>query len=579
MAETAKKQTTKSVKTNNKATTTKSSYSAVIERMNSIMGQYANLPMDSIFSAFGRAFGGYWANQPNIQNNRIKALNPLPCDFTKDELNTFLTNPQNSEYELQQVAEGLKWTNYSWYKTIKSYADMLTYHSYALPQHTTADEIASDGFKREYRLVDKAIKTLNIRDFGKTAVMQAGAQGKVFYVPRYVIDKSHNKVYTFMMQELPKRYCTIIGKNSLSKWTISFNLMYFMEMGTDFRQFGDLFTPYMKDFNDWVTSDNRKAFKGKYVYATRNNAEKLETDVKAWMQNGRWLYYVSLPIDRVWTFEIDDSTAIVASPFSGLMQTFAQQADYEAAQLSLILNPLIKIFTGEIPYYQSQQAKEDDGYRLSLGGRALFEAFFDQLMNAHNTGGTAFYTAPVTNIKSHDFPESAGANDISRSFLTYGMAKSGLQGLVPVTDRPTEESIKASEKLEPQFAKGIYRTLERMLEYILNDTLNLQYNWKVCVFGDVYSDEQTRADCLKLIDKGSIYAYLKLCALDDISFLDMLSMTDLVTESKLLDKLRVPPTSFTQSAKSQPRSDTNGAPTKTEQEKQEDSTIDKAVEE
>ena len=574
----AQKQQAKPQNKQKNTTKTKSSYSAVLERMNNLMSAYSNLPMNSIYNAFGRSMG-YWANQPSVQNARVKAISPLPCDYTKEELGEFLRTPQNSELQLQQVSEGLKWTSYPFFKVGKSYSDMSTYRNYVIPQYIDKETIKTENFMREFRLVDKIRKACNIPKIGHKVTGQAMAQGKVFYVMRYNVDKSHNKVNHIFYQELPKSWSTIIGLNNISDYTVSFNLMYFMQPGTDYRQFGDLFEPYMADFNDWVTADNRKAFKSKYVYASRNNAiDSFEYEAKAWQQNGQWMYFVSLPIDRVWTFEIDDTTPIVASPLSGLMQTFAQQADYEAAQLSLVLNPLIKILTGEIPYYQSNQSKEDNGFRLTYEARTLFEAYFNALMAQTNTAGVGFYTAPVENIKSHDFSESANANDVSNSFLTYGANKTGLNALIPITDRPTEEAVKASELLEPRYTQCIYRTLERMINYLLGE-LSLNYDWQVHIFGDVYSDEQTRADCLKLIDKGSTYAYFKLCALDDISILDAISMMDTIKNIGLLDKLSIPPTAYTQTTKSQPKSDTNGAPTKTEQEKQEDSTIDSGVDE
>ena len=221
-----------------------SSWKGALERFRGLMGNYADLPMDAIYSAWGRAMG-YWANQPNVQNARVKAINPLPADVTKEELGEFLRNPQNNELGLQQVSEGLRWTNYSWFKTIKSYQDMLNFHKYAKPNHITKDEATSDGFLREHRLVDKFLKKTNLRSEGHRIAGQALAQGKVFYVPRYSVDKSHNAVNTFFMQELPKSWTTIIGFNNISTYTVSFNLMYFMTPGTDYRQFGDLFSPFI----------------------------------------------------------------------------------------------------------------------------------------------------------------------------------------------------------------------------------------------------------------------------------------------------------------------------------------------
>lgn len=553
---------------------TQSSYSEILKRFNSLANVYSSLPMDSVYSAFSRAMGGYWANSQPIQNQRIKAINPLPCDYSKADLGQFLQNPQNSELQLQQVAEGLKWSVYSFFKLQKSYSDMLTFKHYAIPQYVDKEDIKSEQFKREYRLIDKILKAINIPQEGHKLVGQAITQGKVFYVPRYSIDKSHNKVNYFLLQQLPTGggYTKIIGLNNISKYTISFNLMYFLQLGTDYRQFGDLFEPYMQDFINWQTEKTALKNRKKYVYASRNNAE-FESDIKAWQQNGSWFYYVTLPIDRVWTFEIDDTTPIVASPLSGLFQTFAQQADYEAAQLSLILNPLIKIFTGEIPYNNTTNATQEDSYKLSIGGRAMFEAFWQQAMYASNTAGTTFFTAPVENIKAWDYGEAAGANDVSKKFLEYGMAKSGVQSLIPITDRPTEEAIKAAEKLEPMFAQNIYRCFETMLNYII-ESLNLQFDYRVQIFGDVYSDTQTRADALKQIDKGDITGWAMLAALDGMSLLDKVALSEVVKGSKLLDLLQPPQLAYTQSGKSQPKSDTGGSPTKTEQQKQEDATIE-----
>ena len=175
------------------------SWTSLISRFNSIMGQFAGIPYDTAYGVFSRAI----ANMPSINNARIKAISPLPCDYSKEELGEFLRNPQNSELQLQQVAEGLRWSTYSFQKLVKSYADMLEFHSIVLPQHATAEEIESDNFKRESRLIDKFIKKVALKDNGRKIAMQAGTQGKVFYIPRYDVDKSHNSVNYFSTNGVP----------------------------------------------------------------------------------------------------------------------------------------------------------------------------------------------------------------------------------------------------------------------------------------------------------------------------------------------------------------------------------------
>lgn len=567
-----------------------SSYSLAIQRLQSLLGQYGDMGSDAFYNAFSRV--GYGLNnEPFINNMRVKAINPLPADYTKEELGEFLLSPQTSELPLRKVAESLKWTAYPVFKLQKSYADMPTYHHYVKPLYIEEDKAKTDEFLREWRMVDKAEKAFCVEDFGHQAAAQALLQGKVFYVTRSSLDKVHNKVNYIFHQQLPTAWSRIIGFNNISKYTVSFDMMYFLQPATDYRQYGDLFEPFIRDFeNIFVEPKETDKIRAKYVYATvKAGGREYHVDLNAvnkngegnpqmYMQNGRWCYFVSLPIDRVWTFEIDDSTAIAVSPFAGLFQTFAQQADYEAAQLSLIMNPLIKIFTGEIPYFTTDGSKEDDGFRLSDGNRKLFEYYWNVLMRSTNTGGTGIYFAPAQNIKSHDFAEAANANEISSSFLEYGNGKTGLSALIPTVSNPHAGQEEYSAKLESRFADRVYRTLEKMFNHLIS-TLNLKYEWEMTVFGSVYNDSLIRTEAIKLLDKGGLEQHFILAALDNMSVLDKLSLSYAVKGCGLLDMLIPPATSYTQSATKQTTTgdhesgaNASGAPTKTEAEIAEDKT-------
>lgn len=588
------KRKTSQPKTKNavKAQLNNSSYAPLLEKFKGLALSAAGVPIDNVYNAFMRAGYGM-ENLAPLQNKRVKALNPLPADYTKQDLNEFLRTPSGSESSLRQIAEGLRWTAYPFQKIAKSYADMLTFRHYEFPSYIEEETVNSPQFKREWRLVVSLLKAVNLKNIGRTITHQALIQGKVFYTLRAIVDKVHNKVNTVFLQQLPSQYTQIIGFNNISKYTVSFDMMYFLQPGTDYTQYGDLFEPFINDFAGIFEAPKQKP-DPKYIYAAQNSNkarvgnitingetkyiyldkvnERGEGQPRVFMQNGRWCYFVSLPIDKVWTFEIDSSTAIVASIFSGLFQTLSQQADYEAAQLSLIMNPLIKIFTGEIPYNDNDGATAEDSFKLSVGGRAMFEAFWNNLMALTNTGGTAFYTAPVENIKSHDYGEAANANKISSEFLNYEMSQTGLTALVPATDSPHQGVAEYSGKLEQEFATHIYDILKNMLEHYMQKSLNLKYDWQVNIFGSVYSDDITRANALKQLDKGDLSQQFILAALDDVSVLDRLSMSNLIISSGLINKLIPPATSYTMSKSAttvgEHSSGTSaaGAPSKTETE-------------
>lgn len=534
-------------------------YGDILRKLNATAAKYAPyLTQEAMAEAFYNA-GMSIANQPQLQNARVKAISSLPVDYTKEDIGAFLRNPYGNEAALRQTAEVLRWTAYPFFKIGKTYQDIATYRYYSAPLYLGADEADSKEFQREATLIDKLNRALTPNVYAHKITGQAMSAGKVFYTLRVSVDKPHNAVNYAFMQQLPQDWCTIIGYNSISGYTVSFNMMYFLTPGTDWRQFGELFAPYIEDFNR-MFGPPKDTPRGKYVYASTNAVETAhgrlniypenlnpagEGKPQVWQQNGRWMYWVSLPIDKVWTFEVDDATPATASPLAGLMLTYAQQSDYEAAQLSLLLNPLIKIFTGEMPYYDSKSTQKDDAYRLSNGGRIMFQALFDQLMARNNTAGATFFMAPVENIKSHDFAESANANDISESFNRYGMEKAGLTGLIPATDDVKASQVDVAAKLESRFATAtIYAQFERMMNRLYSD-LNLRYEWQFKMFGSALTEAADRDNAMRAIANGDVSAHFILSALDGESWLGKIAQMRVIKASGILDMLIPPLTSYT----------------------------------
>ena len=545
----------KAEKTNSEsAENAQSSYAKVVERLNGVMSGFgAGLTLENIYGALVQA-GQQYAS-PSTLNSRIKGVSSLPQDFTKEEIGEFLRNPYGKEKALRQTSEILKWTVYPYYKATKTYQDIATYRYCTTPRYVTPEIAKSEEFKREERLLDKLNKELRPNVQAHKIAGQAITEGKVFYYLRTSVDKVHNQINHAFMQQLPTDYCVIIGENNISGWTIAFNLMYFMQMGTDPLQYGDLFKPYLDNFNDMFYED--KTTKDKAVYASVNcKGKKLEFypenvkensigNPKVINRNGEWAYYVVLPVDKCFAFEIDDTTAAVASVLSGLMLTYGQESDREQIETSLLLNPLLMLFTGEIPYFQDNGSTTEDGIRLSLGARTMFEQMFSQLMAKNNASGTAFYSAPVENIKSHTFPEVTKATEISSSYNKYALEKSGLASLIPLSD-PKAGQANLSALLESRFIDCIYKQFERMMD-VLYESLNLKFDWKFTMFGSIYTDDTLRENLEKRVANGDTSVYPYLAALDGQSMLDKISAMNSIKSSGFLDLLEPPATAYTQS--------------------------------
>ena len=529
-----------------------SSYSDIFGRFKKLSEQYGGMPMSSLMSAFSRTTGTqYYRNDPYIQNRRVQAISSLPNEFSKNKVAEMLTSPLANERGLRQVEHALEYTAYPLFHTRKMYQDLLTYHSYIVPEFTEKDAAKNDDFWREWKLLEKLRRKLDPKTTAHKLAGQAVQEGKVFYYPRISVDKPHNKVDYAFMQQLPSDWTKIVGFNSVSKYTVAFNLFYFLRPGCFPEQFGDLFEPYLDTFS-MVTDRAPKGVGKKYVYAEKatvdmgrfrqivqDNPQGLAGEPEVYYQNGKWFYWVTLPVDKIFTFEIDDANTTAVSPLTGLFLSLLQIAQYEQIQLELVQNPLISLFTGEIPYKQKndQTAIEDD-YRLSDAGRRLFEYLWYQMLYDSNTSGIGWFTAPVANIKMHQLAEAPSATKISSAGYGYTMAKAGLSALIPTSDEPRAGVANISLQIESKFAEQIYRCYERMMQSIF-EGMNLKYSWRFSLFGNIAED----ADTLKAAKEGMTLGILPqtviYLALHDMSVVDDLTLSHAISESGVLD-LRIP---------------------------------------
>lgn len=526
------------------------SYADIFKKFNALSKKYGNLSSDKLISAFSTVTGiRYERNNPYIQNRRVKQIASLPQNYTKDKVGEMLTNPDNNELPLRQVEHALEVTAYPLFHLRKVYQDLLTYHSYTAPEFTTDGESKEKEFWREWKLIEKFRKNLFPKSEAHRIVGQCCQEGKVFYYPRYRVDKAHNKVEHAFMQQLPSDWTKIVGFNNKSKYTLAFNLFYFMQPGTDYRQFGNLFEPYVHDFFSVLPPPKGV---GRSVVFASNAAPDLQKfrekgdlpgDPEVYYQNGRWFYWVTLPVDKVFTFEIDDVATNVISPFTGLFLSMIQLAQYEQVQLELIQNPLISILTGEIPYREDKTADTSDPYKLSPTGRQYFETLWYQMLAANNTSGIGFFLAPAQDLTLHQLAEAPSAMNISGEGYSYTMAKAGMSGVIPTTGDPKAGVATISLQIECRFAQTVYRCFERMME-VLFENMGLKYDWRFRMFGDIATDKQALESVRSEMTLGLTQSTLIYNALYDRSIFDDISVSAAIIDSGLFDLRRPLQTSY-----------------------------------
>lgn len=520
----------------------------IFEKLRTMAAENQGMPMSAISTAFaGINAGRYGMANPYIQNRRVKQISSLPVNFTKDKVGEMLTAPYDNEQPLRQVSHILEYTAYPLFHIRKTYQNLLTYHSYVMPRMVSGEDTKKDDFLREWKLTEKLREEFKPKENAHQIVGQVGVEGKVFYYPRYSVDKSHNKVNYAFMQQLPSDWTKITGYNNVSKYTVAFNMMYFLQPGCVPEQFGELFLPYLYDFGSVVQKPEGTGTSVVFAQKTRIDMQKFQRiqamgdmpgTPDVYYQNGRWYYWVYLPVDSVFPFEADDVSRTAISPFAGLFLNMIQLAQMEQIQLELIQNPLVSLLHGEIPYRDDKAASSEDQYKLSNAGRLLFEAIWYDMLQMNSTSGIGLYAAPFVNMKLESLSEAPSAMDIVKQGYSDTMSQAGMGAIIPLGDDPKAGTAQISLQIESKFMQTVYRDFERMMNAIIKK-LNLKYEWKFVMFGDIAEDEKTLERCMKGMEHGILPDTILYNALLDRSMLDDMCLSDVVYNSGILDK-RIP---------------------------------------
>lgn len=510
--------------------------------------RYKDMPIDNVIAAFGRtsASAGFTAN-PYVQNRRVKAISSLPADYSYNKVAEMITKPNENELPLRQVSHVLESTVAPYWKIRKMYQDILTYHWYTCPSDIdTVDKAKTNDFRRELLLTEKIAREAKIEEKAHEIVGQCVQEGKVFYTMRYNVDRTHNNVSYAFMQQIPQDWIKIVGQNNISKYTVAFNMMYFMEPGTSPEFFGDLFDRYWDTFMDVASTLPIKNKNKKFIFSQKSNenyADKIKRvsrenpDLEIYLSCGRWYYWVMLPVDKAWAFEIDDVSRNVEPPLTGLFLALVNIAKYEQIQLSLVQNPLISLVLAEIPYRDDANATMDDAYRLSPSGRTLFETYWYQMLSDTNTTGVGFYSGPFKNMHLEQLAEAPSATEISSNGYKYAIQKSGI-GIIPASDDLRAGMIQVSFNLESHFAEIIYRQIENMMNYVYFD-IGMKYNWRFHMFGNLYDDERRLKELKDGMTLGILSCTLEFLALNGRRITDDLSASCMIMGSGIMD-MRLP---------------------------------------
>lgn len=503
-----------------------------------------NVPFEAAYASFLRAGGIGFLNMPDVQNARVRQMSTRPANYTKDQIAEFVQNPDECAQELRAVSASLAWSTKTYDLLLSTYPDMMQYYWYIAPGWKE-EKVDKALRMREWKLGYKIAEEMQIAAKAHEITGLCMKYGKVFYTPQVSVDKSHNNVNYAFLQQLPMDWCKIVGwNNGPGRYTVEFNLMYFAMPGTDWRQYGNLFRPYIEAWESVVETRSKTVYNSA---KPRINTEKFAANGISftaghpeWELIGtKWMYWVTLPAEDVIVFEIDDRTAIAAPPTTGLMVSMTQIPNYEAAQLEIVLNPLTSVLTGSLETSDTKGLAPDaDPVRVSPTVRKMFEMLWYQMLEQNNTSGIGLFLAPANDMKLQTLSDTVSNTDITSTAISDQVVKAGLPAIIPTAKDPKVGVAQLSAAIHANYARTVYWGIERAMNWIF-ENLHIRTPLRFHMFGNVFDREKDLENARKGMTLGILNDTLRYDAMCGISPFEDIAVSEIVKESGVLDK-RIP---------------------------------------
>jgi hypothetical protein len=516
--------------------------------LNQIRTAYSQGRGDSGTGSFLSVSNDRWNElNPFLQSQRLKMLNQLPSSYSKDGLVDMLKAPQDHESQLQSAGWYLSSSQQIYLNILNRSRDIPLYKWYVTPDYQDKDEIyKKDDFVKEYRLATKWLQTFNVPVSLKTDALDVKRNGKVSYLLRSKFTDDHKDVAFAALEKMPANWIKITGIGQLG-YTVSFNMMYFMNIANSPRFFGDYIEKAWAELNDKgiVTTEPvvagssqmkysfhpDKAFGFVFKYDGENYSSMLESNIK----DNTFMFWLKMPYDLCFTVGSDLSHSWVTPDTVGMFLGLQELSDYAKLAGLIQSTPLTAILTGEAEFVTDAQAG-NNMTKLSAEALSGLQTIFNTMTS---TNVEAFF-APLKDIKlqqlNADVNSSTITSDATQNFIT----QAGEGGLEVTDSKPNVSQVHGVQYLAQEKEHYVTLQFERVLNFILQHKLGFKYRWTIHLWGSVY----TYNDELKYLKEewaaGAKFVLPKLLSSDDINILDARATISFIDSLNLYKDFETP---------------------------------------
>lgn len=476
---------------------------------------------------------------PFLQNSRLKSLSAPPVTYSPEQINSFLKEPQYHEFELRSAGSSLAATQYLYYKILREAADIPMFLNYIVPPVLTMEQYKDKKFQDEEEFVNDWVEVFDIPNTLKRTALEVKREGKATYVFRQCIDensKGKRKVKYVTWQKLPSAFTklTAIGEHG---YIASFNLLIFLNPAYSPSQYPEYIRNIWNDLqqNEIVGYKDKKKTKLSVLdinklnnYRYNFNGESVQGIFEATKDS--YMYWVQLPQDLCFTFASDSSNVWVAPDTMGLFNALQELTDYSVLAGLVASTPLTAILTGQAETCSNAQPGQD---QTVMSPHTLLA--FQNAFNSISSSNVQAFFGPLKDLKLQSLPNIPNASEIKTKAVQNFISVAGEGGIITSADKPSVAMIKGAQALAASQYDFVTRQFETILNMLLNTWTGVEYEWKICIWGDIYSYDTAVKTLKDLLYSGATFVLPQLASAYKLNMRQVRGIGNYIEANKIYD--------------------------------------------
>lgn len=149
-----------------------------------------------------------------------------------------------------------------------------------------------------------------------------------------------------------------------------------------------------------------------------------------------------------------------------------------------------------------------------------------QQFNEATSTNVEMWLLPARNVKLQQLAADVNSSEILSNATENFIETSGDAGLTITDSKPNVMMIKTAQLLSASAQRYVTLQFEQVLNFILQHKLGFKYEWKVRIWGDIFSNEVEKKYLKEIVSNGNIAMLPKLMSAEGISVRDTKAITE-----------------------------------------------------